>query len=281
MKEATGIPAALLMLPLLLLMPMGSQNSNWRISAPDIGTQQRRLRGGGAVIGVASLTAVVLSGGAAARVHAVKAGDTLDGLSRRYGIPVAALAEANAIANPDYIQAGAKLTLPAPGATSTPEVRVPLQPAVKVTPAPATGTTARAVKVPPSRAGLRPVFARYARTAGVPADLAMALAWQESGWQVHKVSSTQAVGVMQLMPDTVEFASRVLLRQGRNLDPHDPVANIRMGTRFLRYLLDRNGGDVNTALASYYQGLRSVRERGVFPETQRFVTNVKALRPRF
>ena len=231
------------------------------------------------MIGVASLIAVVASGSAAGRIHTVKPGDTLDGLSRRYGVPVPALAQANAIADPDHIVAGSKLTLPTPGAPSVPVARVATQPVSKVTPAPT--TRARPVAVPPSRAGLRPHFAQFAKTAGVPADLAMALAWQESGWQIHKVSSTQAVGVMQLMPDTVEFVSRILLRGGQNLDPHDPVANIRMGTRFLRYLLDRNGGNVDLALASYYQGLRSVRERGVFPETHRFVANVKALRPRF
>lgn len=235
------------------------------------------------MIGVASLIAVVASGSAAGRIHTVKAGDTLDALSRRYGVPIPALAQANAIADPDHILAGSKLTLPAPGASSLPEARVATQPVAKVTPVAATTTSAKArqIAVPPSRSGLRPVFAQFAKTAGVPADLAMALAWQESGWQVHKVSSTRAVGVMQLMPDTVEFVSGILLRQRQSLDPHDPVANIRMGTRFLRYLLDRNGGNVDTALASYYQGLRSVRERGVFPETQRFVANVKALRPRF
>ncbi|MGH8994142.1 MAG: lytic transglycosylase domain-containing protein [Acidimicrobiia bacterium] len=242
--------------------------------------QERRRRRGRAVIGIAALAAIVLSGSAAARVHTVKAGDTLEGLSRRYGVSVPALAQANAIANPDYIQAGSKLTLPAPGTAAPAEARVPTQPIAKVSPAPATGK-ARAVVVPASRAGLRPLFTQYAKAAGVPAELAMGLAWQESGWQVHKVSSTRAVGVMQLMPDTVEFVSRILLRQKSNLDPHDPVANIRMGTRFLRYLLDRNGGDVDTALASYYQGLRSVRERGVFPETRQFVANVKALRARF
>ena len=53
-----------------------------------------------------------------------------------------------------------------------------------------------------------------------------------------------------------------------------------MGTRFLRYLLDANGGNVDRALASYYQGLRSVREHGMLDETRRFVANVKALRGR-
>jgi LysM repeat protein len=262
---------------------MGSQSLNRRFSPPDSGGEPRRLRGWQAVIGVASLIAVVASGSAAARVHTVKEGDTLDGLSRRYGVPIPTLANANGIENPDHILAGSKLTLPASAAPSLPEARVTTRPVAKVTPLPAgTGSAkARPVKVPLSRSGLRPHFAQFAKTAGVPPDLAMALAWQESGWQVHKVSSTRAVGVMQLMPDTVEFVSRVLLRQRQNLDPHDPVANIRMGTRFLRYLLDRNGSDLEAALASYYQGLRSVRERGVFPETHRFVANVKALRPRF
>jgi soluble lytic murein transglycosylase-like protein len=67
---------------------------------------------------------------------------------------------------------------------------------------------------------------------------------------------------------------------GKSLNPWDPIANIRMGTRFVRYLLDSNGGNVDMALASYYQGLRSVRTYGPLDETRRFVANVKALRGR-
>ena len=209
----------------------------------------------------------------------MKAGETLSGIAHRHRVSVPALARANSIADPDFILAGSRLTVPSPGTPTPTGQKVATQPIAKVTPAPV--GKARALQVPPSRAGLRPVFARYAKANAVPPDLVMALAWQESGWQTHRVSSTRAVGVMQLMPATVEFVSQILLRQRTNLDPHDPVANIRMGTRFVRYLLDRNGGDVDTALASYYQGLRSVRERGIFPETRRFVANVKALRARF
>jgi len=136
------------------------------------------------------------------------------------------------------------------------------------------------IVVPAERAGLRISFLRFSRLAGVPSDLGMALAWQESGWQRSMVSSTGAVGVMQLMPDTVDFVSTYLLDLAKPLDPRDPVANIRMGTRFLRYLLDSHGGDVDLALASYYQGLRSVREHGPLDETERFMANVKALRGR-
>lgn len=202
----------------------------------------------------------------------MRPGDTLDEVARRYGIRTAELARANGVVDPDRIRAGDRLVLPVPG-------RAPA-PAPRARP-PAAPASPRPVAIPAARAKLGKHFGRYAREARVPEDLAMAVAWQESGWQTRIVSSTRATGVMQLMPDTVTFTSRILLRLPKDLDPTDPAANIRMGTRFLRYLLDRSGGDTRMALAAYYQGLRSVRQRGVLPETHRFVANVLALRTRF
>jgi soluble lytic murein transglycosylase-like protein len=224
----------------------------------------------------ALVLAALLSGGsAAARIHAVRPGDTLDEVARRYGVGTAELARANGLADPDLIRVGDRLVIAGPPSN------LPIRPAVATRPLLIAARSPRPPAVPASRAKLARHFVRYAKEARVPADLAMALAWQESGWQSGVVSSTRAVGVMQLMPDTVVFTSRILLRQPRNLDPADPAANIRMGTRFLRYLLDRSAGNTEMALASYYQGLRSVRERGVHPETSRFVANVLALRQRF
>lgn len=257
-------------------------NASNRRSSGAYSTPEERRNGNGLLgLTAAALVAVVATGSAAGRVHRVTEGDTLERLGRRYGVPVPALVAANGIENPDHILAGARLVVPAPGEAtpaSAPAARRPEAPAAAVA---AARPAPRPLPMPPDRARLRPYFAQFSQTAGVPPDLAMALAWQESGWQMGIVSGTRAIGVMQLMPDTVEFVSRILLRLPRNLDPRDPAANIRMGTRFLRYLLDRSGGDVEAALAFYYQGLRSVRERGVFPETRRFVANVKALRPRF
>ena len=233
---------------------------------------------------------------AAGRIHTVRPGETLEAIARRHGVGVAALAAANGLDDPDRVFAGAGLRLPAavPGSlrqAPVPSAAVPSRPGVEGTtghdtavvmpPAVLTSTrkTTR-IFVPADRAALRSAFLRLSPLVGVPSDLAMALAWQESGWQRHKVSSTRAVGVMQLMPDTVQFVSRHLLGLKAPLDPRDPIANVRMGTRFLRYLLDANAGNVDRALASYYQGLRSVRERGLLPETERFVANVKALRGR-
>jgi soluble lytic murein transglycosylase-like protein len=236
----------------------------------------------------AAVVALLATGSAAGRVHSVRRGDTLDALARRYQVSVPHLVAANGLGDPDHIEAGTTLVVPAVKARSAPRPSAPMggrpaatrlivRPVAAVRPA----SPRQSVAIPADRAHLRPLFVRSSRLAGVPADLAMALAWQESGWQRGKVSSTGAVGVMQLMPDTVAFVSRILLRQPANLDARDPAANIRMGTRFLRYLLDSSGGDVDTALASYYQGLRSVRQLGRLAETERFVANVKALRPRF
>jgi LysM repeat protein len=216
--------------------------------------------------------------------HTMQLGETLEQVARRHGLTVAALAAANGLANPDFVRAGTVLRIPS-GATA-PAGSAPARPtgqAIVVAMPAATLASTRTgprIVVPPDRAGLRSTFLRFSQMAGVPSDLAMALAWQESGWQRNRVSSTRAIGVMQLMPDTVDFVSRVLLRLPTRLDPRDPVANIRMGTRFVRYLLDANGGNVDRALASYYQGLRSVREHGMLDETRRFVANVKALRGR-
>jgi soluble lytic murein transglycosylase-like protein len=224
---------------------------------------------------------VAATGSAAGRLHAVEPGQTLEQVGRRYRLPVWMLAQANGIGNPHRIVAGTSLLIPAPGVVARPAPGALATPAAapRAAKSPAV-TKGRPLRIPGDRIRLRPVFLHFSREAGVPADLAMALAWQESGWQSRKVSSTGAVGVMQLMPDTVEFVSLSLLRAPRPLDARDPAVNIRLGTRYLRYLFDRTGGNLETALASYYQGLRSVRQNGPLDETQRFVANVKALRSR-
>ncbi|MEW6473682.1 MAG: LysM peptidoglycan-binding domain-containing protein [Actinomycetota bacterium] len=237
--------------------------------------------------GPGGAAATPAGGAPGGRSHRVGLGETLEAIARRYGVTVTALAAANGLPNPDFVRSGTVLRIPA-ATGAAPAVARPAPNRATgqgiVVPMPAAtlaaARTSPRIAVPPDRAGLRTAFVQFSRLAGAPSDLAMALAWQESGWQRNKVSSTQAVGVMQLMPDTVDFVSTILLGT-RRLDPRDPIANIRMGTRFLRYLLDSNGGNVDLALASYYQGLRSVRENGMLDETRRFVANVKALRGRF
>ena len=142
----------------------------------------------------------------------------------------------------------------------------------------AAARSAPRIVVPAERAELRTAFLRFSRLAGVPSDTGHGIGLAGVGLAAEQGVVDQRRG-RQLMPDTVDFVSGALLGRAP-LNPRDPVANIRLGTRFLRYLLDSNGGDVDRALASYYQGLRSLQEHGPLDETRRFVANVRALRGR-
>jgi hypothetical protein len=147
---------------------------------------------------------------------------------------------------------------------------------------PATGTSGPAATlVPPEREYLRPILTRYAQENGLPADLVMAVAWVESSWRPNAESDAGAVGVMQLMPDTVGFVSRKLLGLRSDLDPWNATSNVRMGTRFLRHLLDEKGGNVRQALIAYNQGLTSLDAKGSYGAAERYADRVLALRSQF
>ncbi|HZQ79430.1 MAG TPA: lytic transglycosylase domain-containing protein [Acidimicrobiia bacterium] len=157
-------------------------------------------------------------------------------------------------------------------------------------PSPAPGETARAVPnqdaaaddlVPADREYLRPILIRYAEENGLPADLVMAMAWVESSWRPSVVSSVGATGVMQLMPDTVDFVSKRLLGLSRDLDPKNATSNIRMGTKFFRHLLDQNHGNVRQALIAYNQGITSLMAQGSYAAADAYADRVLALRSQF
>jgi soluble lytic murein transglycosylase-like protein len=114
---------------------------------------------------------------------------------------------------------------------------------------------------------------------GVPAGLASAIAWQESGFNNAMVSSANARGVMQVLPGTWDWVQQKLAL--RKLDPANPIDNVGAGVLYLGNLLRETGGDPAMAAAGYYQGIGSVRRIGMLPETRRYVANVLALRSRF
>jgi soluble lytic murein transglycosylase-like protein len=138
-----------------------------------------------------------------------------------------------------------------------------------------------AALVPPERLYLEPILAQAARDYGLPVDLVLAQAWAESGWRVDAVSNKGAVGVLQLMPKAVDFVSTRLLKLDQPLDPLDPVANARMGTRLMRHLLDRVDGDPRQALIAYNQGLAGLYRKGPVPAAETYADRVLALRPVF
>jgi soluble lytic murein transglycosylase-like protein len=151
-------------------------------------------------------------------------------------------------------------------------------PARAAEPAPAAVVPAANPAPTPGRVGpgdVQSVAAQY----GVSPSLAAAIAWQESGFNNAMVSAANARGVMQVMPGTWDYVQQNLAQ--RQLDPNSATDNVHAGVMYLRRLLDETGGDENAAIAGYYQGLKSVRERGLYDDTTRYVANVQALRGRF
>ena len=65
------------------------------------------------------------------------------------------------------------------------------------------------------------------------------------------------------------------------LAPASAADNVRGGVLLLRSLLNSTGGDAPTAAAGYYQGLSSVQQHGLYPDTKQYVRSVLALQQRF
>jgi len=99
--------------------------------------------------------------------------------------------------------------------------------------------------------------------------LLAAVVQAESGFDASAVSPNGARGLMQLMPTTAaSFGAPVAA---------EPAANVRAGARYLRYLLQRFGDDLELALAAYNAGPATVRRFGGMPpyrETHGYVERV-------
>lgn len=219
------------------------------------------------MLAVAAIGLTVTGGSAGTDRYTVKRGDTLTSIAAAQGTTAGALATANGLTNANRIVIGQSLRLPSAA------------PATGASTPGAKGALPAKLQASPKRLALRPLFDKWAAANGIPSDLLQALCWMESGWQNTVVSSTGAVGIGQLMPDTVALMRLFIGRP--SLDPAKPEDNIRMSARFLGYLLRQTGGDVKVSLAAYYQGLRSVRAKGLLPETERYVAVILALRSRF
>jgi soluble lytic murein transglycosylase-like protein len=199
--------------------------------------------------------------------YVVRPGDSLSAIAARAGIEMSRLAWMNGVDPARPLLVGTVLKLPS-GSAPAPSVPAP---AARVVPAAAPRPTS-------SRLSAAQV-GQAAAEEGVPPSLATAIAWQESGFNNGMVSSANARGVMQVMPGTWDWINNSLA--SRTLDPNSAIDNVHAGSLYLGQLLRDTGGDPAMAAAAYYQGLASVRQNGMLPETRRYVDNVMALRSRF
>lgn len=190
-----------------------------------------------------------------AAVYVVRAGDSLSAIAGRFGVTQVALLQVNRLVNPNLVRIGVRLAIPS-------RVSVPTRSAAAVY----DPWTARAL------------IATHADAYGVSRALAFAVAWEESGFNQTLISSTGAIGVMQVEPYTGREIGRLLGRPFNLYDPHD---NIQAGTYWLSRLLAYYGGDARMAVAAYYQGTASIARHGFYTDTTQYVTNVMALMARF
>ncbi|WP_138442969.1 LysM peptidoglycan-binding domain-containing protein [Sinomonas susongensis] len=218
----------------------------------------------------------------AAGSYTIRPGDTLYGIATRLRVPLGDLLAANGLSLSSVIYAGRSLKLPGTP-TVTAASAAPAQPLVGnsflgftypdavVSSANENKQILNASPVP-TREQMKQIVADTARTMGVDPVLALSLAYQESGFNQRAVSPANAIGVMQLVPSSAEWASALV---GRKLNPLDPRDNATAGIAILRALLDA-GPSRDVAIAGYYQGQTSVAKRGMFDDTKAYVKAVTA-----
>ncbi|HET7415381.1 MAG TPA: LysM peptidoglycan-binding domain-containing protein [Arthrobacter sp.] len=217
--------------------------------------------------------------------YTVKSGDTLGAIAARHGVSLSSLLQANGMNLGSVIYPGNKLAIPGQGSgkdSSTPKNLVPdtflgyTYPKHVV--ASANKNKAALLAAPaPSAAEVQDIIVQTARQMGVPPSLALAHAYQESGFNHRAVSPANAIGTMQVIPSSGEWASQLVGRQLNLLDPYD---NITAGVAIIDALL-RTSDSREKAIASYYQGQWSVEKNGFYDDTKRYVKSVKALEKKF
>ncbi len=222
-----------------------------------------------------------------ATVHVVRAGDTMSGIAARYQVSLSRLIAANTLTNPAFIRIGQKIMVPGTGGTTTtPAPSTPTPPTpTSSTPVPgwtypattlATAAASRAAlaTIPvPSRTDTAALIRTTALRHGVDPKLALAIGWQESGWNQRAVSYTNAIGVMQIMPISGTWGSQLA---GRTLNLYKVEDNITAGVLILR-ALQGSAESKEQAIGAYYQGLYSIRSRGMFTDTKAYVASVLAI----
>ena len=208
-------------------------------------------------------TTLILPGAAAvapvapaAHSYQVQPGDTLTAVAARAGVSTAYIARLNHISPAALLIAGATLAVPGPAASGG----GPPYPTAQLV------TSSQVEQVGVEN--------------GVPASLAAAIAWEESGFNNDRVSAADARGVMQILPGTWGWIQNALT-SGIPLAPASAIDNVRAGVLYLHALLLATNGDVRLAVAGYVQGLASVRANGMFAVTRQYVGDVLALQQHF
>ncbi|WP_315096181.1 LysM peptidoglycan-binding domain-containing protein [uncultured Cellulomonas sp.] len=213
--------------------------------------------------------------------HTVRSGETVSSIAAKHGATVAAVVAANGLDARAFIRIGQTLTVPvavaAPAAATVGNTFAGRTYADSVVAAANANLTTLRSTPTPTKAQMQAKVAATARAMGVDPALAQAVAFQESGFAHAVVSPANAIGTMQVIPTSGQWASDLV---GRQLNLVDPDDNVTAGVAILRSLVG-NAPDLPTAIAGYYQGASSVKKNGMFADTRRYVANVQTHMTRF
>jgi len=216
--------------------------------------------------------------------YIVKPGDTISKIAKRFRCSQANLLGANRMNARDRIYVGQSLRVPVKAKVKAPKKSTKNKRNTFagrtyadhiVAQADRNRATLKKRKLP-SRAQMRSLIIATAKRYGVDPELALAVAWQESGWKQRVVSPANAIGTMQVIPSTGRFSSSIV---GRDLDLLKAQDNVTAGV----VLLDRltAAAKLDIAVAGYYQGLGGVRKNGMYPDTKLYVKSVLRLKGQF
>ena len=112
-------------------------------------------------------------------------------------------------------------------------------------------------------------IANASKEYGIDSNMIRAIIKQETSFQPLSLSTSGAMGLMQLMPDTARWLSVT--------DPYNIEQNIMGGTQYYRDQLAAFNGNTELALAAYNAGPNNViRYNGIppIPQTQNYVKKV-------
>ncbi|GAA1362867.1 hypothetical protein GCM10009596_23050 [Arthrobacter rhombi] len=245
--------------------------------------QKIRLSGGSAAS--VKPSAAKSSSASKSSTYTVKAGDTLSGIAAEAGMGLSKLLKANHLSNSSVILVGQKIKISGGASVTTTSSRKQLVSSTFLHYKYPSSTVKSANENKyellsrnlPSREQMKSLIASTARQMGVDPSLALAHAYQESGFNMAAVSPANAIGAMQVIPSSGEWASQLV---GRKLDLLNPRDNVTAGIAIIRSL-QRTSKSVEIGIASYYQGQGSVKRNGMYSDTKSYVHSVRAHQKKF
>lgn len=116
-------------------------------------------------------------------------------------------------------------------------------------------------------------FKEAAETYGIDQKLIELIGFHESRFLPDVTSSSGAMGIMQLMPETAKDMGVA--------NAYDAYQNIMGGTKLLRQLSDAYGGDLDLMLSAYSAGMGAVKKYEGIPPYEETVNYIEWIRERY